>query len=133
MLELYAPRNQPDPCTAVDIPRGNLAYGKPVRASRSLPEEPPAQVVDGDPGTQWGAGADAIQWIEIDLEALHQLAEIRLLVAQWPEGQTRHLVQVRGSEAEVYRTVHEFSGQTAEDEWLIFVSSRLLKGYFSHF
>ena len=120
LLKLYAPRNQPDPCTAVDVPRSNLAYGKPVRASRSLPEEPPSRAVDDDPATQWGSGAGPIQWIEIDLEGLYRISEILLLVSQYPAGETVHRLQVRSTDREAYQTVHEFSGATAEGDWLVF-------------
>lgn len=120
LLELFAPQNQPDPCVPVDVPSDNLAFGRPVRASSSLPEEPPSQAVDNDPATQWGAGADPVQWIEVDLEGAHRITEIRLLVAQWPAGETVHRVQVRPSTASEYTTVHELSGLTRDNDWLVF-------------
>jgi hypothetical protein len=119
LLELFAPQNQPDPCVAVEVPSDNLAYGRPASASSSLPAEPPSQAVDDDPATQWGAGADPVQWIEVDLEGAYRIAEIRLLVAQWPEGNTVHRVQTRSPGGE-YVTVHEFRGPTQDDDWLLF-------------
>jgi hypothetical protein len=110
MLELFAPVNQPDPCVAVEIPNDNLAYGKPVRASSSLPEEPPSNAVDDNSGTQWGAGAPPVQWLEVDLQGTYRIMEIRLQVAQYPQGDTVHRVQVRASSGSDYITVHEFSG-----------------------
>ena len=120
LLNLFAPANQPDPCLAVEIPTANLAYNKPVMASRSLPEAPPENAVDEDPGTQWEAGGHPVQSIEIDLQGTFRLTEIRLLVAQYPAGNTTHRVQVRRSAGDAYQTVHEFSGLTDNDDWLIF-------------
>ena len=120
LLELFAPQNQPDPCVAIEVPSDNLAFGRPVRASRSLPEEPPANAVDDDPVTQWGAGADPVQWIEVDLEAAYRVTEIRLLVAQWPAGETHHQVQIRPSSASEYATAHEFTRPTEDNDWLVF-------------
>jgi hypothetical protein len=120
MLELFAPVNQPDPCVAVEIPNDNLAYGKPIRASSSLPEEPPSNAVDDNSGTQWGAGAPPVQWLEVDLQGTYRITEIRLQVAQYPQGDTVHRVQVRATSGSDYITVHEFSGSTSENEWLTF-------------
>ncbi len=120
LLDLFAPVNQPDPCVAVEIPNNNLAYNKPVAASRSLPEEPPEYAVDDNSGTQWGAGADPVQWIQVDLEGVHTITEIRLQVAQYPAESTLHRVQVRASESDAYQTVYEFSGFTGDNDWLVF-------------
>jgi hypothetical protein len=120
LLKLFAPKNQPDPCVAVKQPGDSVAYNKPVLASSSLPEEPPTHAVDDNDATQWGAGADAPQWIEIDLAGTYHITEIRLLVAQWPEGETLHRIQIRPSSADEYATVHEFAGTTADNDWLVF-------------
>ena len=82
---------------AVEIPNDNLAYGKPVTASRSLPEDPPENAVDDNADTQWIAGEGPVQWIEVDLQGTYRIKEIRLLVAQFPAGNTTHRVQVRSS------------------------------------
>ena len=120
LLNLFAPANQPDPCVAAGIPNDNLAYGKPVTASRSLPNEPPANAVDDNAGTQWGAGEDPVQWIQIDLQGLFRITEMRLLVAQYPAGTTIHRVQIRASSGDSYQTVYEFQGFTNDNDWLIF-------------
>lgn len=120
MLELFAPLNQPDPCAAVEIPNDNIAYAKPVRASSSLLEEPPSNAVDDNSGTQWGAGASPAQWLEVDLQGTYRITEIRLQVAQYPQGDTVHRVQVRSSAASDFTTIHEFSGFTSDNEWLTF-------------
>jgi hypothetical protein len=120
MLELFAPVNQPDPCIAVEIPNDNLAYGKPVRASRSLANEPPSNAVDDNSATQWGAGESAVQWIEIDLQGAYRISEVRLQVAQYPAGNTIHRLQIRSAGADGFVTLHEFNGYTRDNEWLVF-------------
>ena len=120
LLNLFAPVNQADPCVAVEISNDNLAYGKPVTASQSLPEEPPERAVDDNAGTQWGAGGHPVQWIQVDLQGSYRITEIRLLVAQYPAGNTTHRVQVRGSSGGAYKTVHEFQGSTNDNDWLVF-------------
>ena len=120
LLNLFAPANQPDPCVAVEIPTDNLAYNKPATASRSLTDEPPANAVDDDPSTQWGAGEGPVQWIEIDLQGTFRITEVRLLVAQYPSGNTIHRVQVRSSSGDAFQKVHEFNDVTNNDDWLIF-------------
>lgn len=120
LLNLLSPNNQPDPCVAVEIPRGNIAYGKPVQASQNLADEQPEYAVDDDPTTQWGSGSGAPQWITVDLENNYHVSEIRLLVAQWPEGNTLHRLLIRQSETGDYTPVHAFSGITRDNDWLVF-------------
>ncbi len=126
LLDLFAPVNQPDPCVPAEVPGGNLAYGKPVRASAWLPAEPPEGAVDESAGTQWGAGAGAPQWIEVDLGGAYQITEVRLLVAQWPAGATTHRLSVRTAAG--LTPVHEFSGETQQGDWLVFTSEPPLEG-----
>ena len=120
LLNLFAPVNQPDICMPVDVPNDNLAYGKPVIASRRLPEEPPQNAVDDNADTQWGAGEGPVQWIQVNLQGNYRLTEIRLLVSQYPAGNTIHRVQVRSSSSDAFQTVYEFSGDTNDNDWLIF-------------
>lgn len=120
LLNLFAPVNQPDPCEEVVIPNDNLAYGKPVTASRSLPAEPPHYAVDDNAGTQWGAGEGPVQWIQVDLQGSYRVTEVRLLVAQYPEGDTVHRLQVRVSGSDAFQTIHEFAGTTNDNIWLTF-------------
>lgn len=120
LLNLFAPVNQPDPCIPIEIASDNVAYGKPVTASISLPNEPAANAVDEDTATQWGAGTGPVQWISVDLEGVYTISEVRLLVAQYPEGNTVHHIQVRATSAEGYTTVHELSGSTGDNDWLVF-------------
>jgi hypothetical protein len=120
LLNLFAPMNQRDPCEAVEIPNDDLAYNKPVSASKSQSGQPPAYAVDDNADTQWIAGAGPVQWIQIDLQGSYRVKEIRLLVAQYPSGITTHRVQVGGSGSDSYQTVHEFNGSTNDNDWLIF-------------
>ncbi|MDH3944375.1 MAG: discoidin domain-containing protein, partial [Anaerolineae bacterium] len=119
LLDMLAPNSHPDPCELVIIPQSNIAFGKTVRASASLGAEPPSNLVDENYESQWGAGRDAPQWIEVDLGAAHVVREIRLLVAQWPEGATVHRILARGSDGDFVELVR-FSQSTAEGDWLVF-------------
>ena len=124
MLDLFAPVNQPDICTPVNVPTANLAFGKVVTASSSLPEGPGADAVDENLDTGWQSGRDAPQRIMIDLGAGYTIGEIRLLVGQWPEGDTVHRVYFRqaglADTSANWQLVHEFSQFTADLDWLIF-------------
>ncbi len=119
MLELFAPVNQPDVCIAPEVDSGNLAFNAAVTASLSLPNEPPALAVDEKADTQWGAGADAPQWIQIDLGEEVTVTTIRLLVAQYPAGDTVHEIRVR-NDATPFEAVHIFNESTSGDRWLTF-------------
>lgn len=111
MLDTLAPSNQPDPCTpTVEDP--NLAMGAMAIASQSLPDQPPAAAIDGDPTTQWGAGDGPTQWIEVDLGEPAEIGRIQLTVAQFPDGLTRHLIDIDGAR------VWAFEHATAEDQVL---------------
>jgi hypothetical protein len=57
IFNAISPARQPDACTASELPGRNLALGKPVSVSAALPDQPQAMAVDGDPNTQWSAGA----------------------------------------------------------------------------
>jgi hypothetical protein len=127
LLDLFAPVNQPEICVPVEVPNNNLAYGKPVTASRSLPEEPPENAVDDNASTQWGAGDGPVQWVQVDLQGSYRISEIRLLVAQYPEGNTVHLVQVRSSSSDAFQTVFEFNGSTNDGDWLVFTPGASLE------
>ena len=109
-----APAKRPDPCAPTGPP--NLALGKPVTAS-SEAQYPAANAVDGNPGTLWGSGADPPQWIEIDLGGPASVADIRLTVAQYPDGPTDHRVLVRGpSPGDPWVLVGEPTGSTHDGQ-----------------
>jgi hypothetical protein len=119
-MTLLAPANQADPCAAAAVPGTNLAAGRPVQASNALAPDLPELAVDSNTETAWISGGHPPQWIEIDLGAAYRVTEIRLLVSQSPAGATRHQVLVRGPEGGPGTLVHEFSGDTADGDWLAF-------------
>ncbi|TFH35917.1 MAG: discoidin domain-containing protein [Anaerolineales bacterium] len=125
-LDMLAPVSHPNPCELVDIPSENLAYQKPARASASLMENPPANLVDENASSQWSAGKDAPQWIEIDLGQPYAIQEIRLLVAQWPEGNTSHRILGRSRDGN-FMELHRFSQSTTEGNWLVFSPEDLIQ------
>ena len=73
--EMLSPAKRPDACAYGTGITRNLSLGASVRASRSLSTEPAEKAIDGLAGTQWGAGFDPTQWIEIELEAPARINE----------------------------------------------------------
>jgi len=72
---------------------GNLAAGAAARASASLAGSGPEKAIDGDTDTNaWNAGSGPPQWIEVDLGGPATIEAIRLVVAQYPNGATRHRI-----------------------------------------
>jgi len=98
----------------------NLAFGKPVTVSGDLPAEMAEFAVDENDGSQWGSGALPPQWIEIDLQGVFRVSEVRLMVAQWPAGETLHRVLVRQHGSQDFLQVHEFNQFTQDGDWLVF-------------
>lgn len=96
-------------------PSEDLALGRPVAASNSLPDQPASAAVDGDVQTFWSAGAHPPQWIEIDLGAPFDLDRLILTVAQDPAGGTTHEISGRGEDGN-YRLLHEFRDGTADGQ-----------------
>ena len=127
LMDMLSPANHSDPCEAVDLPNTNLAYQATVRASASLPAEPPANAVDEIGATQWNAGTDAPQWIEIDLGREFRITEIRLLVSQFPAGGTVHRIRGRSADG-TFVELHTFEQDTAGSDWLIFAPESPIDG-----
>ena len=127
LLDLFSPTEHPDPCQQVTIASDNLAYQKPVRTSSIVPADPPSNAVDENAASQWSSEKDAPQWIEIDLEQTYRISEIRLFVAQWPEGNTIHLLS-GGSASGSLVELHTFSQSTAGGDWLIFTPPSPIEG-----
>lgn len=97
----------------------NLARGAAAIASRSLPDQPPSGAVDGTTGLWWGAGAFAPQWVQIDLGQPSTIATIRLVVTQYPAGETIHQIWV-GPTAEQLYLLHTFEGRTVDQQVLVY-------------
>jgi len=122
--EALAPIQRPDPGLpgAFGGPE-NLARGRPATASGSEPSRPPGAAVDGlrggSLGTRWGAGGFPPQWIEVDLEQERTIAKLRLVVSQYPAGQTTHLVWGRGGDpGDPDVLLWQFQGTTNENDRL---------------
>ncbi len=100
---------------------GNLAMGRDATASQSLPDAPPSRAVDGRPEADevWNAGAGPPQWIEVDLGRAATIGGVRLVVAQFPPGPTRHRVLGRSAAGAIPTLLHEFAGPTADQDILI--------------
>ena len=120
ILNALSPKGQADACTTTVLPGRNLALGKPVSVSAALPDQTPQMAVDGDPNTQWSAGAFPTQWIEIDLGAPYTIGEFRLTVGQWPAGATVHQLWI-GATQDAMRLVSEFSGHEYDYDVLNFM------------
>ncbi len=96
-------------------PGANLAFGKPVSVSKSLPGFEPERAVDANVDTWWGAGDFAPQWIEVDLGTSYTIVEVNLVVSQDPAGGTRHSMLVKGAgTGGEYVLLHTFNGRTAD-------------------
>jgi predicted amidohydrolase YtcJ len=93
--------------------------------SASQPGNPPSNAIDGDRETAWISGADAEQWIQIDLGQMTNLTAIRLVVAQDPPGETVHQIWA-GADPEDLSLVHEFAGSTSDLDVLEFALPTLL-------
>lgn len=113
LLRALSPTEWPDPCipTLTDPDR---ARSGTATASSYLPEEPPSAAIDGEPGTQWGSGGDAPQWLEVQIPA-STVGSVRLHVAQYPAGRTVHEVAVRPVGGE-WRTVGVADGATDDGD-----------------
>jgi hypothetical protein len=102
----------------------NLGFGKSTRVSRYLEGNEGELAVDGDLGTLWSSGDSPTQWIEIDLGEAANIAEIRLVPAQYPAGETIHRVYLRGTGTDQpFELVHTFQGFTEDSVALSFVSA----------
>jgi len=105
----------------------NLAQGATATASSVHMDAGPARAIDGQQYTAWNSGGMSPAWIEIDLGGEFTVTEFRLLVNQYPEGDTTHKIQVNddGGDLETVNddggdleTVNTFSGSTTNNQWL---------------
>jgi len=110
--------DEPPPEAASCTGQGStLAIGAPATASSSLADRPAELAVDGDADTGWGAGADAEQWIEVDLGEPRDLTCIRLLVDQSPDGRTVHRIN-GGAHSDPGMELGVIDSVTSYGEWL---------------
>ncbi len=116
-----APANRPDPCSAEGAAPENLALGREVMASAELKTGPAFAAVDGSLGTTWNAGAFPAQWIQIDLGFAVPVGLVRLVVAQSPEGPTRHRLY-GGETSRSLGLLHTFEGSTTDGQVLRFTA-----------
>lgn len=114
-----APTNRADPCTAEGAAPENIALGREVKASAELNTGPAFAAVDGSLGTAWNAGALPAQWIQIDLGSVAPVGLVRLVVAQSPEGPTRHRLY-GGDTSRSLRLLDTFEGSTTDGQVLSF-------------
>jgi hypothetical protein len=125
---VLAPRQRPDPCARKSFPglETNLALGRPVASSSEVPGAPASNAVDGIVGTSWISGADAPGWIEVQLARPSTVREIRLMVAQVPNGPTIHRLLVRSGSG--LQEVRRFDGSTVDGHVLIWQPTSPLAG-----
>ena len=95
------------------------ASNKRISASAELPTDPASNAFDGNLETIWNSGQDAEGWIQIDLDQMRMITSIRLIVAQYPEGETVHQIWGGDSESNL-QLLHEFSGHTVDSQILLF-------------
>jgi hypothetical protein len=112
---------------AAPPPLAAPATSGPVTASAQLPESPAGNAVDGDPETIWNSGDDAEQWIMVNLGAPQAVSSIRLLISQFPEGESAHQIWV-GADPGALTMVHEFAGFTSDPGVLEFTPASPLAG-----
>ncbi len=95
-------------------------------ASQSLPDHPAVDALDGSTDTWWSAGSGPEQWIQVDLGRPTTVSRIRLVISQYPEGDTDHQVWAGPNPNELI-LVHEFKGRTKDLGVLEFVPPTPLK------
>lgn len=89
-------------------------------SSSSLPENPPALAMDGNPETIWSAGMHPEQWIQVDLGAERQVTRLNLLVSQYPAGDTIHQIWT-GQSGDDLKMVYEFNGYSTDGDIIEFI------------
>ena len=102
-----------------DYFNGILSHGKTVKVSRDFVGFEGRLAVDGDLGTFWNSGQLPPNWIQIDLGQDSTVTEIRLVIEQWPAGDTVHQIWA-GADAANLSLIHEFNGYTHDPDTLEF-------------
>ncbi|GAA0250426.1 hypothetical protein GCM10010492_58240 [Saccharothrix mutabilis subsp. mutabilis] len=82
----------------------NLALGKPATASSAESTAlAAAQAVDGDPGTRWGSAYSDPQWLQVDLGAVHPIAQVTL---RWEAAYARAFTVQASADGTTWTTLH---------------------------
>lgn len=118
--DALAPANRPDPCSTVGGLPTNLALGEPVRTSAARTDSPGSAAVDGVTDTLWSSGDYAPQWIEVQLAQPVSKGTVKLVVSQYPAGQTEHRVYGRTKAGGPLVLLHTFRGNTDDGQVLSF-------------
>jgi hypothetical protein len=108
---------------AADPEPANLARGRPVRTSETLPDRPPSRAVDGHRSLFWGA-LYAPAWIEVDLGTPQTVGLISLVPAQLPDGPTDHVILGRAHDFDRWRGLAELRGETHDGQVLTVARTR---------
>ena len=116
IAELLAPPAVPDPCEPGALPHPNVAFGRPATAS-SFEDGPeivgtPGKAVDLSEETWWSSGADAPQWIEIDIGGA-SVDAVRLFTRQATEGPMDVTVRLLAADGSALAT-HVFSQPSSD-------------------
>ena len=101
----------------------NVALKKPVRVSHTAYGYSKAAAVDGNPRTQWSSGAGPTQWIEIDLQANYDIAEILLIPGLVMPGVTIHRVLGAPAALSEFHTLYVFDSQVSDSPLLAYAAS----------
>src|SRR5574340_742375 len=101
----------------------NLALHKPVRVSHQVYGRAGLTAVDGNLRTFWNSGAGPTQWIEIDLGAAYDIAEIHLVPADTSPGVTLHRILGKGPLSGGYRLLYVFNSQVSDSPILAYAHS----------
>jgi predicted amidohydrolase YtcJ len=107
------------PSPSGPAPGSSAAAAMVTTASRSLPDQLPELAFDGNPDTAWVSGADAEQWIQVELPEAVSIRTVAALVTQDPPGATRHQLWVGASENEI-QLADTHSGATQEGDEITF-------------
>ncbi|MEE8497599.1 MAG: amidohydrolase family protein [Acidimicrobiia bacterium] len=108
-------------------PNWTAPVGQIASASASRPGQGPELVLDGVAGGDsfWSSGADAPQWIQVDLPEPTTVSAVRFVVFQNPPGDTAHEMEVLiGGE---WILVATFTGFTATGDVLTWEPSPLME------
>jgi len=102
----------------------NIALNRPVYSTHFIIAQPHIYAVDGILDNLWNSGEHPEGWIVVDLGSESRINRVRLLVAQFPEGNTVHEILFAGQD-EKYSLAHTFSTLTDDNQWLEYIPSSM--------